>query len=82
MEGKRLGVVVGGLHWKTGAVAQHLTEVFRFFRFAVPEEGALAWQYTRDVNYEQPGPLRPTVEAWLASPNGQFALSQLGRALT
>jgi hypothetical protein len=23
MEGKRLGVVVGGLHWKTGAVAHH-----------------------------------------------------------
>jgi NAD(P)H-dependent FMN reductase len=81
MEGKRLGVVVGGLHWKTGAVAQHLAEVFRWFRFDVPDEARLAWQYTRDVNYEQPGPLRPSVEAWLNTAPGRFALTQFGRAM-
>lgn len=81
MAGKRLGVVAGGLHWKTGAVAQHLTEVFRWFRFTVPEEASLAWQYTRDVNYEQPGVIRPAVERWLGSNEGQFAVSQFCRAL-
>jgi hypothetical protein len=81
MEGKRLGVVAGGLHWKTGAVAQHLMEVFRWFRFDVPDEARLVWQYTRDVNYEQSGPLKPSVDAWLDTAPGRFALSQFGRAL-
>jgi hypothetical protein len=82
MAGKRLGVVAGGLHWKTGAVAQHLAEVFRWFKFEVPEEARLAWQYTRDVNYEQPGLLKPSVESWLRSPQGQVAVDQFGRALS
>jgi hypothetical protein len=74
-------VVAGGLHWKTGAVAQHLAEVFRWFRFDVPDEARLAWQYTRDVNYEQPGTLKPAVEAWMHTPAGQVALDQFVGAL-
>lgn len=81
MEGKRLGVVVGGLHWKTGSTAQHLMEVFRWFRFYVPDEASLAWQFTKDVNYEQPSTLRPAVESWLHTPQGAFALAQFGRVL-
>jgi hypothetical protein len=82
MEGKRLGVVAGGLHWKTGSVAQHLMEVFRWFRFNVPDEAALAWQYTNDTSYEQPGPLKPAVHAWLRTPQGQSAVAEFARSLT
>lgn len=81
MEGKRLGVIAAGLHWKTGSVAQHLTEVFRWFHFTVPDEGALAWQYTKDTSYEQPGLLKPAVESWLNTPQGQAAVVAFGRAL-
>lgn len=81
MEGKRLGVVAGGLHWKTASVARHLVEVFRWFHFNVPDEAALVWQYTKDVNYEQPGPIRPAVENWLHTVQGQFAVAQFGRVL-
>jgi multimeric flavodoxin WrbA len=81
MEGKRLGVVAGGLHWKTAAVAKHLTEVFRWFRFTVPDEARLVWQYTKDVNYEQPGIIKPAVESWLHTAPGAFALAQFGRAV-
>lgn len=81
MEGKRLGVVAGGLHWKTGAVAQHLVEVFRWFHFDTRPDAALVWQYTRNSNYEQAGPLRATVEDWLNSTEGRFAINQFVRAL-
>ena len=81
MEGKRLGVVAGGLHWKTGAVAKHLSEVFRWFRFDVSDEARLVWQYTKDVNYEQPGIIKPAVDAWLNTAQGRFAVAQFGRSL-
>ena len=81
MEGKRLGVIAAGLHWKTGSVAQHLTEVFRWFHFTVPDDGALAWQYTKDTSYEQPGLVKPAVESWLNTPQGQAAVVAVGKAL-
>jgi hypothetical protein len=62
-------------------VGQHLAEVFRFFRFTVPEDAVLAWQYTRDVNYEQPGIIRPAVESWLHTTPGRSALAQFGSAM-
>jgi NADPH-dependent FMN reductase len=82
MEGKRLGVIAAGLHWKTGAVAQHLTEVFRWFKFDIPDEARLAWQYTKDTGYEQPSTLKPAVEIWLNTPQGRAAVAAFGRALS
>lgn len=82
MEGKRCGVVVGGLNWKTQQVAEHLQDVFRWFHFDVPaRHGALMWQFTRDVHYEQPGLLQPSVEKWLASPTGQAHVHAFSAAL-
>ena len=70
-----VGVVVGGLHWKTQRVADQLQETFRWFRFDVPQEhGALVWQRTDDVFFEQPGSNKPFVEAWLDSAAGQRRL--------
>ena len=82
MAGKRLGVIVGGLHWKTGAVAQHLMEVFRWFKFDVPPEAALAWQFTRNVDYEQTSTLIPNVRSWLSSQEGSLSLTRFTHALT
>jgi NAD(P)H-dependent FMN reductase len=81
MEGKRLGVIAAGLHWKTGAVAQHLMEVFRWFKFDIPDEARLAWQYTNNTSYEQPSTLRPAVETWLNTAQGRLAVAQFARAV-
>lgn len=83
MEGKRLGVIVAGLNWKSVNTAQHLLETFRWWKFDVDPEAALVWQYTRDLNYEQTGDLKPNVQAWLQTPEGisalnRFALTLLG----
>jgi len=75
MAGKRCGVIVGGLHWKTQRVADQLQETFRWFRFDVPQQyGALVWQRTDDVFFEQPGSNKPFVESWLSSAAGQRSL--------
>jgi NAD(P)H-dependent FMN reductase len=81
MAGKRLGVIAGGLHWQTARVTQHLAEVFRWFRFNVPDQACLAWQFTSDVNYEQLGTLLPSVDAWLRSPQGMEAVATFSKAL-
>jgi hypothetical protein len=82
MQGKRCGVIVGGLNWKTQQVATHLQEVFRWFKFDVPAaDSALTWQFTRDVHYEQPGTLQPAVRQWLISPLGQVQVSAFASAL-
>lgn len=83
MRGKRLGVLVGGLHWKSGAVGQHLAETFRWFGFDVPERtGWLAWQRTDDVYFEQPGTNLPYVERWLDTDEGKSAIQRFAAGLT
>jgi multimeric flavodoxin WrbA len=75
MAGKRCGVIVSGLHWKSRETAAHLQEVFRWFAFDVPpEDGALVWQRTRDPFYEQPASILPQAERWLRSPEGERAV--------
>ncbi len=74
--GKRLGVVMGGLHWKTGQAATHLGEVFRELGFEVSlPHGVLAWQRSRNPDFEHPDQDRPYVLQWLASPEGMKAVS-------
>lgn len=76
MEGKRCGVIVAGLHWKSLAVAAHLQEVFRWFHFQVPtENGAFVWQRTNDPYFEHPGSDKPFCERWLESKAGQQSLN-------
>lgn len=82
LQGKRLGVIVGGLHWKTAAVANHLIDVFRWFKFDVHPDAALVWQFTRNVDYEQTAPLTPNVKAWFGTQEGAYALSRFTNALT
>lgn len=74
LRGKVAGVMVGGLHWRTGAVADHLVEVFGLLGFTVPPGGRLAWQRSQDLNFEHPDPDRPYVERWLQTDNGRGAL--------
>ena len=81
MAGKRLGVIVGGLNWKTTTIAQHLMETFRWWKFDVDPQASLVWQFTRDVNYEQTSAVKPSVKAWMDSPEGTMALARFTRAL-
>lgn len=75
LQGKKCGVIVAGLNWKSGVVAAHLQDVFRWFKFTVPQSnGALVWQRTNDVHFEQPGSNKPFCEAWLRSPEGLAAV--------
>lgn len=78
LRGKRLGVVVAGLHWNTEHVAQHLEQVFRFFGF---ETASLAWQRSLDLDYEHPDSDLPYAERWLQSPSGEARLDRFLRRL-
>lgn len=75
MAGKKLGVIVGGLHWKSQSVALNLNDTFRWFKFDVLEK-PLVWQYTSNVYYEQPASIRPAVEQWLLSPGGRSEVNK------
>lgn len=79
--GKRLGVVMGGLHWKTGQAAVHLGSVFSELGFTVPPNGVLAWQRSRDPNFEHPDQDRPYVLKWLVSPEGKELVRDFVSAL-
>jgi multimeric flavodoxin WrbA len=78
LRGKRLGVVVGGLHWNAQGVAQHLEEVFRFYGF---ETTSLVWQRSQDLDFEHPDPDKPYAERWLSTPTGKRALGRFLDAL-
>lgn len=75
MSGKKLGVIVGGLHWKAQDVALNLNDTFRWFKFDVLDK-PLVWQYTSNVYYEQPAPIRPFVESWLLSKPGRAEVTK------
>jgi len=53
LKNKFCGVVVTGQHYQTQKVAENLQNVMRFFGFQVPNDGALVWQKTLDMNLEQ-----------------------------
>jgi len=82
LRGKRVGTIVGGLHWKSLAVAAHLTEVWRWYGFPVPEQnGAYVWQRTADPYFEHPDNDRPYLERWQSTPEGRRALGLFVDAL-
>lgn len=82
MRGKRLGVLVAGLHWKAGAVGQHLAETLRWWGFDIPERsGWLAWQRTDDVYFEHPNLDLPYVERWLDTEEGKRAVKRFAAGL-
>lgn len=82
MKGKRLGVIVTGLHWKTAAVAKDLMDTLRFWGFAqAGEESTLAWQRVADPYWEHPDSDTPEVKKWLASPKGYYAVDRFTKAL-
>ena len=82
MAGKRCGIIVGGLNWKSQQVAEHLQEALSWWKFDMPRSnGTLVWQYTRDLDYEQPGNLKPSIDRWLASDEGQARVNMFVAAL-
>lgn len=81
LRGKRCGVLMGGLHWKTGQAASHLSDVLREMGFTTPQNSVLAWQRSRDPNFEHPSEDRPYVVSWLHSPEGRRAVAAFVDAL-
>jgi multimeric flavodoxin WrbA len=81
--GKRLGIVVTGLHWHTGKVSEHLLETLRWFGFATQPDKSniLAWQRSRDPYFEHPDNDKPYVERWENTERGQEAVREWARAV-
>lgn len=78
LHGKRLGVIVAGLHWKTEATAAHLLDVLRLFGFRVPPgmDGALWWQRSKDPNFEHVDADQKYLLRWLGTPHGEAAVME------
>jgi multimeric flavodoxin WrbA len=70
--GKRLGIVVTGLHWRTAEVGQRLRETLEWWGFATQPDGGnvLAWQRSRDPFFEHPDNDAPHLERWVLTPRG------------
>ena len=83
LRGKRLGIVVTGLHWHTDRVGQHLHEVLGWWGFATQPDrsNVLAWQRTRDPFFEHPDNDRPYVERWELSSQGREAVARFAQAV-
>lgn len=78
MSGKKLGVVVTGLNWRTGKVATDLLDTLRWWGFATHPgtANALAWQRSADVHFEHPDNDRPYVHKWAQSLDGQKEINR------
>ena len=83
LKGKKLGIVVTGLHWHTGKVGSHLLETMRWFGFATQPDrsNVLAWQRSRDPFFEHPDNDKPYVERWETTPQGIAAAEDWARAV-
>lgn len=81
MRGKRLGVVVTGLHWKTTDVARHLVETLKWWGFATQDGCALSWQRSNDPFFEHPDNDLPYEQRWALTPRGQEAITRFARSV-
>jgi len=83
LAGKRVGVIVGGFNWRSREVGNRLAEVLdeMCIGFRVPGggTGVLSWQTDASQYDEQDAPLKPDVEAWLATETGQRQLERFVR---
>lgn len=81
--GKKLGVVVTGLHWRAAQVADRLLETLRWWGFATQpgSANALVWQRTQDVTFEHPDNDRPYVERWMDTPAAQREIERWAQAV-
>jgi multimeric flavodoxin WrbA len=81
--GKKLGIVVTGLHWETGRIGHNLLTALRWFGFATqPDEtNVLGWQRTKDVYFEHPENDRPFVLRWAESEQGHAMIDRWAQAV-
>jgi multimeric flavodoxin WrbA len=83
LHGKRLGVIVSGLHWKTANVAKNLVETLKWWGFATAgDDSILAWQRSPDPFFEHPDNDEPYTEKWLKTERGRFAVSRFVNAVS
>ena len=84
LRGKKLGVVVTGLHWKAAKVASDLLDTLRWWGFSTQPgmSNALVWQRTMDAEFEHPDNDKPYVERWEKTPTGQREVVRWAMAVT
>jgi multimeric flavodoxin WrbA len=77
LRGKRLGVIVSGLHWKTDFVATNLVDTLKWWGFATAgTESILSWQRSKNPFFEHPDNDEPYAEKWLRTEQGRNALAR------
>ena len=81
MRGKKLGVVVTGLHWKTTQVAKELIDALKWWGFATSEDCTLTWQRSNDPFFEQPDNSLPYEQRWLLTEKGRVAVDKFARTI-
>lgn len=84
MAGKKLGIVVTGMNWRTGKVATDLLDTLRWWGFATQQgdhQNVLAWQRSYDIAYEHPDNDRPYVHHWAQSPAGIREINRWAHAV-
>ena len=83
LRGKRMGVVVTGLHWKTAEVGANLHTTLAWWGFATQPDASnvLAWQRSRDPFFEHPDNDRPYVQKWELSAAGREAVNRFADAV-
>ena len=81
--GKKLGIIVTGLHWETPRIGHNLLTALRWFGFATQEDetNVLCWQRTRDAYFEHPENDRPYVIQWADTAVGQAAIERWAKAV-
>ncbi len=81
--GKKLGIIVTGLHWETGRVGYNLLTALRWFGFATQpdESNVLSWQRTPDLYFEHPENDKPFVQRWAETPVGQQVIDHWAQAV-
>lgn len=83
LRGKRLGIIVTGLHWKSAEVGLRLQETLRWWGFATQPDNSnvLSWQRSRNPNFEHPSSDLPTLERWEESGIGEAAIERFVHAV-
>jgi multimeric flavodoxin WrbA len=83
MAGKKLGVVMTGVDWRTEHAARDLVDALRWWSFLTSEDYscALWWQRSMDPYFEQPDNNKPYLERWTLTEQGKLAVEHFARSV-
>lgn len=83
MAGKKLGVVMTGVDWKTEQATRDLVDTLRWWGFATTKDYscALWWQRSMDPYFEQPDNNKPYLERWTLTEQGRLAVDHFAKSV-